>query len=157
MGVAGVGKTTVGRIIADELGWPFHDADDFHSPANVATMTGGTALTEADREPWLHALQDLVRGIDARGESAVLACSALAWSFRARLSSAAGNVVFVHLRDTAERLHDRLEKREGHYMKADMLDSQLQTLEEPADALLIDVGADGPDAVAARILRALDL
>src|SRR5919206_643957 len=82
MGVAGSGKTTIGRLLADDLGWKFYDADDFHPPANVEKMARGVPLEDADRLPWLEALRDLIRGCLERGEGAVLACSALKESYR---------------------------------------------------------------------------
>lgn len=158
MGVAGAGKTTVGHLLAHELGWPFYDADDLHSPANIARMSSGDPLTELDREPWLASLEELVRGIDQRGESAVLACSALTESFRRRLAAAARRLTYVYLRVATEHLEIRLEQRKGHYMKREMLESQLRTLEEPSDdALVLDTGADSPQAVVERIQEALKL
>ncbi len=136
MGVAGVGKTTVGTILSSELGWPFYDADAFHSEASVDKMSSGIPLTEADRDPWLAALQELVRETDRRDESAVLACSSLTARFRRRLESAGSDVRFAYLRARPDRLRARLEARTGHYMRAEMLESQLQALEEPADALV---------------------
>lgn len=157
MGVAGAGKTTVGRILADQLGWSFYDADDLHSPASISKMSGGHALTELDREPWLGALEVLVRGVDQRGESAVLACSALTRSFRARLAAAARKLTYVYLRVPRESLESRLDQRRGHYMKKEMLESQLQALEEPAEAVILDTGQESPHAVAQAIRETLKL
>ena len=155
MGVAGVGKTTVGRILATELGWAFYDADEFHSAENVEKMAGGIPLTNEDREPWLNDLQALVRRIDSEERSAVLACSALTESFRARLRAAGDDLRFIFLRDSPAKLRDRLVARTDHYMKAEMLESQIEALEEPADATVIDVGDSSPEQVVARIRRAL--
>ncbi len=137
MGVCGCGKTTVGRAVADVLGWRFFDADDFHPPASVAKMAAGTPLTDDDRWPWLDRLRDTLAATLARGEHAVLACSALKASYRARLAEA-GDVRFVHLKGDRATFAARLALREGHYMPASLLDSQLATLEEPADALVVD-------------------
>ena len=139
MGVAGVGKTTIGRRLAAALGWDFYDADDFHSPANVEKMHAGVALTDADREPWLDRLQALVADLGRRGRSAVLACSALRRAYRARLAVAGIDVRFVHLTADPSTIRARLAARGGHFMPASLLDSQLATLEAPEDAVTVDV------------------
>jgi gluconokinase len=138
MGVCGCGKTTVGRTLAEELGWPFLDADDFHPAANVAKMRAGTALTDDDRWPWLDRLAAEMAAINARGAHAVLACSALKQSYRDRLARA-GDVRFFHLKGDRATIAPRLAARPGHYMPASLLDSQLATLEEPADATVVDI------------------
>ena len=155
MGVAGAGKTTVGRSLAEELGWRFEDADDLHPEGNVEKMAAGVPLTEDDREPWLQALQDLVRSLEDRREPAIVACSALTRSFRRRLRDASPNVRYVYLRAERALLEERLHDRRGHYMKAEMLESQLRTLEEPSDAIVIEVGSDDPRKVVDRIRAAL--
>jgi gluconokinase len=155
MGVTGVGKTTVGRLVAQDLGFVFLDADDFHSPENVAKMRRGTPLTDADREPWLAALRAEIEARLARGESAVLACSALKQAYRDRLH--AGEAVrFVHLRGAASLIRDRLLARSGHYMDPGLLDSQFAALEEPKGVLVIDV-ASTPRDIATRIETGLGL
>jgi len=138
MGVAGSGKTTVGRALADALGWPFYDADDFHPPQNVAKMAAGTPLTDEDRWPWLARMTDAMRQIDSRGGNAVLACSALRQAYRDVLA-AAGNVRFVHLQGDYDTIAARLATRRHRYMPASLLDSQFATLEAPADELDVDV------------------
>ena len=138
MGVCGCGKTTVGRMLAGELGWPFLDADDFHPEANVAKMRAGTALTDDDRWPWLDRLAAEMAAINARGAHAVLACSALKQSYRDRLARA-GDVRFFYLKGDRATIAPRLAARPGHYMPASLLDSQLATLEEPADATVVDI------------------
>jgi gluconokinase len=148
MGVAGSGKTTVGRALADSLGWRFTDADDFHPPANIAKMSAGNALTDSDRAPWLAALRD---HIDATNDT-VLACSALKASYRARLIADPDRVKLIHLRGTREQIAARLAARTGHYASSALLDSQLATLEEPADALALDI-ALSPAELAAEIRR----
>lgn len=120
-------------------------------------MAGGQALNELDREPWLGALEDLVRGVDQRGGSAVLACSALTQSFRARLATAARKLTYVYLRVPREVLESRLDQRRGHYMKKEMLESQLRALEEPLDALVLDTGPESAHAVAETIRGSLRL
>lgn len=137
MGVCGCGKTTVGRAVADALGWVFLDADEFHPPANVAKMSAGVPLTDDDRWPWLDRLREEMAAIAARGEHVVLACSALKHAYRQRLRPAHG-VRFVYLKGDRDTIAARLALREGHYMPPSLLDSQFSILEEPGDALVID-------------------
>ncbi len=141
MGVSGTGKTTVGHLLASELGWDFADGDDYHPAVNVEKMRNGIPLTDADREPWLKALRELIAvWIDA-GRNAVLACSALKRVYRDRLRISP-EVRLVYLRGTAELLRQRLHARHGHFMTERMLDSQLETLEEPEEsegAVVVDV------------------
>lgn len=155
MGVAGAGKTTVGRMVARELGWEFRDADDLHSPGNVAKMTAGVPLSDEDRAPWLEELVRLVRDADQRNVSLVLACSALRRSFRRRLAAASPRLRYVYLRADTDRLRERLELRRGHYMRADLLASQLEVLEEPDDAITIDVENETAAETAARVVAAV--
>jgi gluconokinase len=137
MGVAGSGKTLVGRALAADLGWRFEDADAYHVPANVAKMRAGTPLTDADRAPWLAALHDIVaRAVDRR-ESLVLACSALKARYREALAGGMRGVRFVHLVAEERTLRQRLQSRE-HFAGPALLASQLDTLEPPADALTVD-------------------
>ena len=138
MGVSGAGKTTVGRLLAARLDCEFLDADDFHPPGNVAKMAAGIALEDADRWPWLAQLNALLRAREARATSAVLACSALKQSYRDRLARA-GDVRFFYLKGDRATIAPRLAARPGHYMPASLLDSQLATLEEPADATVVDI------------------
>ena len=148
MGVCGCGKTTVGRALAADLGWPFLDADDFHPEANVAKMRAGIALTDDNRWPWLDRLAAEMATINARGAHAVLACSALRQAYRDRLARG-GDVRFVHLKGDRATLAPRIKARTGHYMPESLLDSQLGTLEEPADALVVDVRLTIAEQVAA--------
>ena len=145
MGVAGSGKTTVGKALAAGLGWRFVDADDHHPPANIAKMGRGEPLTDDDRWPWLDRLRAIIEGALPGGEGPgglVLACSALKASYRARLAGGDGGdrVRFVYLAGTPELFRARLAARPGHFMKAGMLESQLATLEPPADAVTVDAG-----------------
>ena len=155
MGVAGSGKTTLGQQLARELGWAFYDADDFHPPANVAKMAAGTPLTDADRLPWLKALRARIDETLRTGESAVVTCSALKESYRSIVMPAPDHVKLVYLRGSRELLHQRLATRIGHFMKPGMLDSQLDALEEPKDALILDI-AQSPQALVATIRQALN-
>jgi gluconokinase len=150
MGVSGSGKTTVGTQLASQLGWRFADADDYHSAANVEKMRNGVPLTDADRGPWLDDLRSLIMGWMGEGKSGVLACSALKQAYRERLRVSEG-VRFVYLKVSRDLLWHRLVDRPAHYMKESMLDSQLQTLEEPVDAIVVD--ADGTPASIVRAIR----
>jgi gluconokinase len=157
MGVAGSGKTTLGRLLAADLGWPFYDADDFHPPANVAKMAAGTPLTDDDRAPWLAALRQRIEQSLASGENAILACSALKAAYRHILQPVPTEPIhLVYLRGTPELLASRLATRTGHFMKPAMLDSQLATLEEPADAVIADI-AQPPAILIAKIRQDLGL
>src|SRR6478609_9951748 len=129
MGVAGSGKTTVGRQLAAELGWPYHEADDFHSAANKAKMAEGRPLDDTDRAPWLAAIRAAMDAGVAAGRSAVFTCSALKESYRHVLTAGRPEVRLVFLTGDRALLEARLAARPGHYMKAGMLDSQLAILE----------------------------
>jgi len=148
MGVAGSGKTTVGRRLAVELGWNFRDADEFHPPANIAKMADGTPLTDEDRAPWLAAIRAYIVECLARGENAVVTCSALKESYRQIVVVDPAQVKLVYLRGDFDLLHRRLAQRRGHFMREDMLQSQFAALEPPRDALVLDVAAPAEKLVA---------
>ena len=148
MGVSGSGKTKIGRALAASLGWPFYDADDLHPPANVAKMSAGIPLTDDDRWPWLDRVVDELARAGANGGNAVLACSALRQVYRERLARA-GDVRFVYLKGDLETIAARLAARSHKYMPASLLPSQFATLEEPADALVIDIRVDIAAKIAA--------
>ncbi|MEO5701453.1 MAG: gluconokinase [Casimicrobiaceae bacterium] len=154
MGVSGSGKTTVGRVVASQLGWRFLEGDSFHPEANVTKMAAGTPLTDVDRWPWLEAIRAELEVIAGRGEQAVLACSALKEAYRQRLA-AAGDVCFVYLKGDRETIGARIAQRRGHYMPPSLLDSQFATLEEPQEALVVDVTLP-LDAQVATVCEALD-
>lgn len=139
MGVAGSGKTTVGRRVAERLDWAFLEGDRFHSKANVAKMASGEPLTDEDRWPWLAAMHAALAQHQAEGRSAVLACSALKASYRARLLNDLDNTQIVYLKGDFDLINQRMQARQGHYMKASMLESQFNILEEPDDAWNVDV------------------
>ena len=139
MGVTASGKTTTGSRLAADLGWPFYDADSFHPPENVAKMTRGVPLTDGDRQPWLRAIRARIDQVLADGGSAVMGCSALKSGYRHVLADGASGVRFVYLRGDEPLLAERLRHRVGHFMNPRLLGSQLETLEEPENALIIDI------------------
>jgi len=147
MGVSGVGKTTIGQQLARELKWPFADADEFHSEANVAKMREGIPLDDTDRAPWLQSLHDAIANWIAAGKSVVLACSALKAAYRQQLL-VGPEVKLVYLHGDFDLLAQRLTTRHGHYMNPGLLHSQFDTLEAPPDAISIDVSGTVPEIVA---------
>lgn len=148
MGVAGSGKTTIGRHLAEDLGWAFYDADDFHPASNVDKMSRGIPLNDADRLPWLETLRDLVRDCLERGESAVLACSALKASYREYLLTDE-RIKLVYLKGDHALIEERLRSRHGHFMRPEMLDSQFAALEEPDEISHHDISLPPKDVVKA--------
>ncbi len=141
MGVSGVGKTTFGTALAHALGYRFEDADAYHPAANVAKMSSGVPLDDADRQPWLESLAELIAGSlspEAEAPGLVLACSALRARYRDTLRLVPRDAALVHLVAPRDVLSERLESRAGHFMKASLLDSQLSALEAPLGALTLD-------------------
>jgi gluconokinase len=138
MGVSGSGKTTIGRLLARDLGWDFYDADDFHPPQNIAKMARGLALNDEDRLPWLQSLRALILDCIHNEKQAVIACSALREIYRAPLR-VSDTVKFVYLKGSFELIRQRLLKRQNHFMTADLLTNQFSTLEAPSDALSMDI------------------
>ncbi|MBI3300977.1 MAG: gluconokinase [Deltaproteobacteria bacterium] len=156
MGVAGAGKTTIGQLLATDLGWRFYDGDEFHPQANIDKMRQGIALIDDDRDSWLAALQHLIHKLLCESQPAVIACSALKQSYRDRLLSDKQEVRFVYLKGDYDLIRKRLQERQGHFMKANLLTSQFDTLEEPEGALTVDV-AQEPQAIVSLIRRELGL
>ncbi|WAK03934.1 gluconokinase [Methylobacter sp. YRD-M1] len=155
-GVSGAGKTTVGKALAERLNWRYIEGDDFHPAANVAKMQRGEPLNDADREPWLRRLREEIKTCLDQGERAVLACSALKESYRARLRPDPERVHFVFLTGSYETLHRRLAQRRDHFMGPDLLTSQLETLDLPEGGLIVDI--DQPvDAIVDAIMADLSL
>jgi carbohydrate kinase (thermoresistant glucokinase family) len=145
MGVSGSGKTTVGRLLAERLGWTFLEADDFHPRANIAKMRQGVPLQDEDRWGWLEALAHQLREHLDRSQPVVLACSALKQDYRDILRVDAARVEFVYLHGPPELIHSRMQSRSDHFMLPSMLNSQLASLEEPSDALVLEI--DRPAAL----------
>jgi gluconokinase len=143
-GVAGAGKTTVGRALAADLGWPFHDADDLHAPASVAQMARGERLTDAQRQPWLARVRALIDRVAAAGDNAVIACSALREPYRQVLSGGAPEVRFVFLDVDADLARARVSGRAGHFAGASLIASQFDALERPANVPSLDASLPVP-------------
>jgi gluconokinase len=148
MGVTASGKTTVGRMLAAELGYQFYDADDFHSPANIDKMRHGIPLNDADRLPWLETLRDLVRRCLTEHREAVLACSALKETYRQYLLIDP-QVRLVYLKAGQDLIRQRLLRRRGHFMNPALLESQFATLEEPKHAIEVDASLSPGEIVSA--------
>ncbi|MFI5337408.1 MAG: gluconokinase [Opitutales bacterium] len=154
MGVAGSGKTTVGRQLAQELGWPYFEADDLHPAANKAKMARSEPLNDADRAPWLAAIRTEMDACRARGQSAVFTCSALKAAYRHTLLDGAPPVDLVHLHGDYATILQRVGRRQEHFMPAELVRSQFETLEHPAaGALSLDTGNQSPTDLVAAIRR----
>ena len=156
MGVSGAGKTTIGSALAERLGCEFLDGDDWHPPENVARMAAGTPLSDENRWSWLERLNALLRDREARGDSVVLACSALKEAYRAKLADGLRRCEFVFLHGSLDLIRARMKTRCHRYMPDSLLESQFVALEPPPRAIAIDVSADAAACVEAigRALRA---
>jgi gluconokinase len=152
MGVVGAGKTTVGSLLAQKLGWRFADADDFHPAANVEKIRHGIPLDDADRAPWLAALRSAILHWNAEGQNAVLACSALKRKYRDVLR--VDGVRFVYLTGNFELIEQRLRTRTGHFASESILKSQFEDLEKPDDAITVEIDKS-PDAIVCEIITKL--
>jgi carbohydrate kinase (thermoresistant glucokinase family) len=159
MGVSGAGKSTIAALVAERLGWTFEEGDSLHPKANLDKMAAGIPLTDDDRWPWLAKIADWIDGRLDTGENGIVTCSALKRSYRNMLNRRGSGVEFVYLALNRVDLEERVEHREGHFMPASLLDSQLGTLEPPLPpepAIQVDGAAD-PQLVVDRILRELGL
>ena len=155
MGVAGSGKTLIGGLLAKKLNWEFADADRFHPAANIQKMSQGVPLSDADRQPWLLAMRRAITGWIKSEQNTVLACSALKQQFREQLTVGA-EVRTVYLKGAPHLIYERLSHRKAHFMKAEMLASQFADLEEPTDAIVINI-SQSPDQIVSEIQRNLGL
>jgi gluconokinase len=154
MGVSGSGKSTIGALLAERLGWPFADADGFHPAANVAKMAAGQPLTDADRWPWLDAIAAHIGASRTAGQPVVVACSALRRAYRERLRAGHGDLIFLHLSGAPAVIAERQAARQGHFMPPSLMASQFATLEDPAaeaDAVIVSVSASPHEVVAAAL------
>ena len=156
MGVAGSGKTVVSGLLAMKLGWDFLDADDYHPQANIEKMRRGEPLSDDDRMPWLSTLHGLLAAAESRGTSTVLACSALRRSYRDILRDGLREVAFVYLKAEPQTIAERLSVRRDHFFNAALLQSQLDLLEPPDDALVID-SDESPEVIVDEIIGRLEL
>ncbi|HLJ22140.1 MAG TPA: ribose-5-phosphate isomerase A, partial [Stellaceae bacterium] len=157
MGVSGAGKTTIARELAARLGWSFEEGDSLHPESNVAKMHAGIPLTDADREPWLEAVAAWIDGQRAKRLPGIITCSALKRSYRDIIIGNRPEARLVYLRGSRSLIAERLAGRHGHFMPAGLLQSQIDTLEEPGpdeDPLTVDIGPS-PDRVAQEIIRLL--
>ncbi|HEV3168939.1 MAG TPA: gluconokinase [Actinocrinis sp.] len=154
-GVSGSGKTTVGSLLAGQLGWTYAEADAFHPPANIAKMHAGHPLTDADRVPWLDAIGAWIDKTTAEGRPAVVTCSALKRSYRERLRAGRPNVTVIYLDADPDTVRTRLAAREGHFFPAELLASQFRDLEPPAPQEHIEHVRVGLDVTGAQIVQRL--
>ncbi len=139
MGVSGSGKTTIGKALSQELGYLFYDADDFHPPENIAKMSQSIPLNDSDRLPWLNAIKLVINEHQKVDKNAVITCSALKQSYRNLLQENTTDIIWIYLKGSYETIFKRLQQRSKHFMKDHMLISQFKTLEEPENAIIIDI------------------
>jgi gluconokinase len=159
MGISGSGKTTIATRLAEQLGWTFAEADDFHPETNITKMASGTPLTDEDRWPWLESMKNWMTAQALSGRSTVVTCSALRRSYRDVLTKAQGSVLFVHLLGETDLILERMRTRSGHFMPQSLLPSQISTLEPlEADEQGVRITNTGtPDEVTAEVIARLDL
>lgn len=155
MGVSGCGKTTIGRLLSNQLRWDFIESDDYHSPEDVRKMSAGIPLTDHDRWPWLERLNQLLLEENRRNNPVILACSALSQAYRNKLTAGIEGLVFVYLKGDYTHIHSRMQKRK-HFMGANMLASQFDVLEEPCDALVVDISLS-PQQICDKIQEKLSI
>ncbi|TFH43943.1 MAG: gluconokinase [Lysobacterales bacterium] len=155
MGVSGSGKTTVGKLLAQRLDWAYFEGDEFHSAGNIEKMSKGIALNDGDRLPWLASIKKTIDQCFQCGSNAVVACSALRSRYRCILAANVSEIRFVYLKGDWAIIRQRMAFREGHYMKAGLLESQFDSLEEPDDAIVVDIG-NSPQRIVSHIERELN-
>ena len=155
IGAMGCGKTTIGQKLAESLGWQFLDADDFHSKQNVKKMKTGTALTDEDRLPWLKTLHDEIQSWLGQEQNTILACSALKQSYRDILEVDQISTLTVYLKGSFELILERMKSRNHAYMNNALLQSQLDTLEEPGDGFVVDI-SPSPETIVSDIIELMD-
>lgn len=153
MGVSGSGKTTIGELLQEQLGWPFHDGDAFHPARNVAKMRSGLPLTDEDRQPWLAAMRHFLDQTLKDGTRAILATSALKAAYRSQLLVDDPRLLWIYLKGSYEEVLPRIAARTGHYMKAGMLKSQFDTLEVPSDGIHAIPITYSPEEIVRQIIR----
>ncbi|MEO9474971.1 MAG: gluconokinase [Cyclobacteriaceae bacterium] len=155
MGVAGSGKSTIGQMLAKQLGLPFADADEFHPQSNIEKMRSGTPLNDDDRRPWLEILAQTLYERELEG-GIVLACSGLKSDYRKVLNSKSKNPpTYVYLKGSKDLIMQRMKQRSGHFMPQELLDSQFDTLEEPQDAIIVGIESQ-PEFIVSEILKNLN-
>jgi carbohydrate kinase (thermoresistant glucokinase family) len=156
IGPMGCGKTTVGQLLSQQLGWPFYDGDDFHPPANVEKMRKGIPLSDRDRQPWLEKLHDEIKRWKEQNKDVIFACSALKKTYRDALGIDQKVVRSVYLKGSYELIRNRIGKRHHPYMDNGLLKSQMETLEEPEDGLIVDISLS-PEHIVQIIVKVLDV
>lgn len=154
MGVSGAGKSAVGELLADRLGWEFYDGDDFHPVSNIRKMTAGEPLNDEDRGPWLESIRAQIRHLEVTGTDAVVTCSALKETYRQKLLDGSNQTRLLYLRGSRALIEQRLRQRKGHYFDVGLLSSQFETLEEPSNAVVVEIDGDLESVISA-VARAL--
>lgn len=154
LGPMGCGKTTIGTLLAEKVGWNFADADDYHPEANKVKMGSGIPLDDSDREPWLEILKNLIDEHLHKDQGLVLACSALKGKYRDLLGIDDEKVHSVFLKGSLSLLEQRLKARSHEYMSNSLLQSQLETLEEPQSGCVVDID-DSPEGICKKIIKEL--
>lgn len=154
MGVSGCGKSTIGKLLAERLDFPFFDGDDYHPEANVAKMAAGNPLNDKDRQGWLQTLNRLAR--ENKDSGAIITCSALKKAYRTVLSSnIEQQLTFVYLKGSFDEIYNRLQLRKDHFMPPGLLKSQFESLEPPKDVIEVSINST-PEDIVAQILKAVD-
>lgn len=151
MGVSGSGKSTIGQLLSQKTGLPFYEGDDFHPPENLDKMSRGIPLTDEDRQSWLRSLRVIIE----QHQNAIIVCSSLKKSYRKYLQGDRCDLYWIYLKGSYQQILERMQARQGHFMKAEMLRSQFETLEEPQNAIVIEISLL-PEEIVEEILHSLD-